>query len=138
MLRRLLESDAVRFTRSRSEAQGYHARAAQFSAQGQRPSLVFNVAAMAVEGFMVALCAYHRQMPAHHSYTQMAREAAELMQIDAQLIADVAALDRIFGLCSVEHYHHGEPDQADAAHALSVCDRLAALVGTLDAAVLAR
>ncbi|MFT4174634.1 MAG: hypothetical protein QM639_18855 [Rhodocyclaceae bacterium] len=134
---RLLESDAARFARSLAEARGYHARASQFTHDGQRPSLVFNVAAMAVEGYMVALCAYHRQMPAHHSYTHMAREAADLMTLDAALVADVAALDRIFGLCSVDHYHHGDPDAADAAHALSVCDRLSPVLAALDTGALA-
>ncbi|MFC3396582.1 hypothetical protein [Brenneria rubrifaciens] len=127
----LFEKDEERFTRCRQDAQSYHRRAVLFAEQQQSPSLVFNVAAIAVENYLIALCARHGTMPFNHNYTSLLAAVAELMPLPEALCEGIRHLDSIFGICSVDNYHHGTPGIADKEAILTICHVLSAL---LDAA----
>ncbi len=128
---RLFESDAQRFARNLDEARGYHRRARLFSRDGMRASLVFNVSAVAIECYMIALCAHFRSMPANHSFGSLVADAEALMNFPAALADGIRSLDRIFGICSLDDYHHGTPEAADATQALALCDALSTLLDSL-------
>ncbi|MFS2223320.1 hypothetical protein [Pantoea sp. B65] len=131
MSTQLFESDEKKFARCYQQARGYHRRAELFAGQQQSTSLVFNVAAIAVECYLIALCARHATMPFNHNYASLLSSVEEVMPLDPALSAGIRALDNIFGICSLDDYHHGTPGTADKESILSICARLAALTRSL-------
>ena len=126
MSKLLFEPAPVRYQRNLQDADGYHARACLFAHQGQPASLVFNVASIAIECYLIALCAYHDVMPFNHNYGSLMNSVQEVdTAFPDTLNAQIRALDGIFGICSLEHYHHGTPQAADAEDALAICAALA-------------
>ncbi|MDJ1653335.1 hypothetical protein PFH44_07425 [Raoultella sp. Ech2A] len=124
----LFESDDQRFTRCYEHACGYHHRARLLVDQTRSSSLVFNVGAIAVECYLIALCALYGDMPLNHNYRSLLRTIEEHLEIDDALRQNILSLDAIFGICSVDDYHHGTPDESDGARILVLCDELDALI----------
>ncbi|ACS86391.1 hypothetical protein [Musicola paradisiaca] len=124
----LFETDEQRFARCRQHARGYHRRAQLLAGQSQSVSLIFNVAAIAVECYLIALCALHGVMPLNHNYRNLLASAMEKTRIDNALQQSILSLDAIFGICAVDDYHHGTPGSADKARILAICDDLDALI----------
>ena len=124
----LFESDEQRFTRCYEHARGYHRRAGLLAEQSTSVSLVFNVAAVAVECYLIALCSLHGAMPFNHNYRSLLACAEEKTSISAELRQNILALDAIFGICSVDDYHHGAPGNDDKMRILEVCFALNELI----------
>jgi hypothetical protein len=129
-IRALFESDATKFARNLRDAQGYHQRARQFANQQRGASLIFNVASLAIECYLIALCSYFKTMPFNHNYNALMDAASEVITFDPELALQIRALDTIFGICSLDHYHHGTPEIADAESTLTICAELAAMFQT--------
>ncbi|UXY13012.1 hypothetical protein N7922_11085 [Kosakonia sp. ML.JS2a] len=128
MAQLLFETDEQRFNRCYQHAHGYHRRAGLLVAQTQSASLVFNVAAIAVECYLIALCSLHGNMPFNHNYRSLLTSAEEKTMFSDTLRSNILALDTIFGICSLDDYHHGTPDSDDKQRILSICDDLDALI----------
>ena len=125
---KLFESDAQRFCRNRDEALAYHRRATLFARDGMRASLVFNVSAIAIECYMIALCAFFRTMPSNHSFGSLVADVGQIMPFPPELAEGIQSLDKIFGICSLDDYYHGTPEAADAEKALKLCESLRSLL----------
>ncbi len=108
-------------------ARMYHFRASQFLAEGQYHSVVFNVAAVALENYLIALCHLFGVEPCNHNYTCLMDTVEEVTEVPGGLNAEIRSLDSIFGICSIENYHHGAPAPADAGRILKLCDDVKAL-----------
>lgn len=132
MVSLLFESDSKRFARCHRDAQGYHARAKQFADEKRPPSLVFNVGSMAIESYLVALCAFFKVMPSNHNFGNLLADAQSVTEIDPALAQAIGDLDRIFGICSIDDYHHGAPQAADAENVLYICNRLQETIAALN------
>jgi hypothetical protein len=117
-----------------SGAKGYHLNALAFRDAGKRTSLVFNTASVAIENYLLAICEYHGIMPLNHSYGCLMNAVDPLSVTDEKLSGDIRSLDRIFGICSVDAYHHGTPESADSERALHICERLKDAVDKMTAA----
>lgn len=128
MAQLLFETDEQRFVRCYDYASGYHRRASLLAAQDRSASLVFNVAAIAVECYLIALCSLHGDMPFNHNYRSLLASASEKSVFSGALRDNILALDKIFGICSVDDYHHGTPDNDDKVRILNVCHELDALI----------
>jgi len=126
-IRALFESDATKFARNFRDAQGYHQRARQFAEHSRGASLIFNVASLAIECYLIALCSYFKTMPFNHNYNALMDAASEVIAFDPELALQIRALDTIFGICSLEHYHHGTPEHSDATGSLAICAALEAM-----------
>lgn len=124
----MFESEEQRFARCYEHACGYHHRARLLVNQTSSASLVFNVAAIAAECYLIALCALHGEMPMNHNYRSLLHSVEGKTQIDAALRDDIHALDGIFGICSIEDYHHGTPNDEDKVRILAVCDAIDMLI----------
>lgn len=130
---RQFESDRQRFARNFEEACAYHHRACLFAEEKVRASLIFNVASIAIECYMIALCAHFKNMPSNHSFGSLVEDAGLLMEFPADLAEKICGLDRIFGICSLDDYYHGIPTEEDAGTALEICKALQALIEGLAA-----
>ena len=134
----LFESDDQRFARCYEHAGGYHHRARLLVNQTRSPSLVFNVAAIAVECYLIALCALHGDMPLNHNYRSLLRSIEEHTEVNEVMRQSILALDTVFGICSVDDYHHGTPDEQDKVRILALCEDLDSLIQRDQAALAER
>lgn len=105
-------------------ALGYHRRAEKFSQTKRPANLVFNIASMALERYLVALCDLHCVTPENHDYACLMSAVETVMDFPAALNQDIRALDDVFGLCSLEVNPHGDPKAADASRILVLCGKV--------------
>ncbi len=131
MSKLIFETDRQKFIRLSRDARGYHRRAVLFAGQGQTPGLIFNVASIAVECYLVALCAWYGSMPFNHNFTSLMDTAEEVISFPPELSVKIRALDEIFGICSLDDYHHGTPTGTDAAGIIDLCRALSVKLDAL-------
>ena len=127
MISTVFETNEERFQRCYLEARGYHWRANKFHEEEKRVSLIFNIAAMAIESYLIALCAFHNVMPLNHSYRCLMFDVKKLENISVDLENQIISLDKIFGICSLDNYFHGNPTIDDMLNSLDVCGKLYAI-----------
>jgi hypothetical protein len=113
--------DEESFALNYADAENYYHRALQFQAIGQRPSLVFNIAAVALERYLVALCDLYGEDPRNHNYITLMRTIETLVEVPKDLNKRIKAMDWIFGICSIDDYRHPNPDEKDMENALVLC-----------------
>lgn len=104
------------------DGEAYYKRALQFRDIGQVHTLVFNVASVALERYLVALCELNGVEPMNHNFITLMITLDKLMQVPRELSKDVKSLDRIFGICFLDDYYHGVPEPADAERVLKMCE----------------
>jgi len=63
--------------------------------------------------------------PVSHTFTHLIDDVECLVDVEPDVSTAVRSLDTIFGICSLDDYHHLEPDASDAERTLWMCDRLA-------------
>jgi hypothetical protein len=112
------------FEQDYKDAQVYHKRALQFRDAGQAFSLVFNVASVALERYLVALCELYGVEPMNHNFITLMMTVEKLLPIPKNLSNDIKSLDQIFGICFLENYYHGQPLPEDADKTLKMCDEI--------------
>jgi HEPN domain-containing protein len=116
------------FEQDWKDAQAYHRRAMQYRDAGQAFSLVFNVAAVALERYLVALCELHGVEPRSHNFITLALTLERLISLPSELGKEIKSLDKIFGICFLEDYFHGTPVEADANRTLTMCNSIKQIV----------
>ncbi|MFM9327660.1 hypothetical protein [Paenibacillus mesotrionivorans] len=118
------DPDYEAFEENYGDAIGYHLRTEQFRRSGQRFSLVFNVGAVALERYLVAMCHLYGVMPLNHNFICLMNAVELVADIPPDLNKEIRSLDFIFGICSLEDYFHGEPTPGDAERVLVMCDEI--------------
>jgi HEPN domain-containing protein len=106
------------------DARAYHRRALQYMDARQPTSLVFNVASVALERYLVALCELYGVEPMNHNFIGLAKEVSRLVEIPHELSRDIRSVDHIFGICFLENYYHGTPETADMEKVLRLCNEV--------------
>jgi HEPN domain-containing protein len=112
------------FNESYRNAKGFHHRAEQFLREGQCYSVVFNVASVSLECYLVALCKLYGVDPDNHNYTCLMDTIESMMDFPTELNKEIRSLDLIFGICSLKNYHHGVPEPSDSDRILSMCNEV--------------
>ncbi|MDR3591316.1 MAG: hypothetical protein P4N41_16805 [Negativicutes bacterium] len=110
------------FEENYRSAKMYHFRAKQFLDEGQHFSVVFNVASVALENYLIALCWLYKVEPGNHNYTCLMDSLEEGVQISPALNREIRSMDSIFGICSLDNYYHGMPEQTDMNLVLAICN----------------
>jgi hypothetical protein len=118
------EIDLEAFEGDYRDAKVYHRRLEQFLEEGQHSSVVFNVAAVALERYLVALCELYGVEPGNHNYTCLMDAAEKIIDFPMMLNKEIRSLDLIFGICSLDGYHHGEPERSDSDRVLLMCNEV--------------
>ena len=113
--------DEESFAINYADAKSYYHRALQFQAEGYRPSLAFNIASVALERYLVALCDLYGEDPRNHNYITLMRTVETLVEVPKELNKRIKAMDWIFGICSIDEYRHPNPDEKDMENALVLC-----------------
>jgi len=115
------------FVTAFSEARNYHICALRFDREAWRPSLVFNVAALALERYLIALCGLYGEMPMNHNFRSLVCDTEAVVTIPPALAEDLRGLDRMFGICSLDSFHIEPPTDDDALQTLRMCNDVLAL-----------
>ena len=113
--------DEEAFETNYSDAKAYYHRAIQFQAEKMRPSLVFNIASVALERYLVALCDLYGEDARNHNYITLMKVVGTLIAIPEDLNRNIKALDWIFGICSIDDFRHTNPGESDMYNVLSLC-----------------
>ncbi len=106
------------------DAQAYHKRALQFEKEGKPFSLIFNVASVALERYLVAMCELYGEEPINHNFITLMISVDKLISVPKELSREVKSLDKIFGICFLEDYYHGTPLAEDAERTLKMCENV--------------
>ncbi len=115
------------FEEDYKDAQAYYKRALQFQHDGQAFSLVFNIASVALERYLVALCELYGEEPMNHNFISLMITVDKLIDVPRELSKEVKSLDQIFGICFLDNYFHGIPTAADAQKTLRLCSEVSGL-----------
>lgn len=110
------------FEKEYLDAKAYLRRAKQFLNEGQVHSVVFNVASLALERYLVALSYLYDVEPFNHNYNCLMDSVEEVIEVPADLNKEIRSLDEIFGICSIDNYYHGEPEISDMERIIAMCD----------------
>ena len=105
--------DDEAFLTDYKDGEAYYQCALTFKNQGMRPSLVFNIASVALERYLVAICDLYGEDPRNHNYITLMKTAETVVDIPPELNKRIKAMDWIFGICSIDEYRHPNPDEAD-------------------------
>ncbi|WP_182188540.1 hypothetical protein [Pectinatus frisingensis] len=84
----------------------YHHRAEQFMLEKQSYIVVFDIASIAVENYLIAICEFYSIDPATHNYQSLmdALEQITDIIIPSDITAQIRILDTAYGICSLENY----------------------------------
>jgi|GEM_PF-535881 hypothetical protein len=107
-----------------ADAKAYHNRALQYKDSGQRPSLAFNIASVALERYLVAICDLYGESPRNHNYITLMQDVVKVVEVPKDLIRRIKAMDWIFGICSIDEYRHPDPDASDMENVLVLCQEV--------------
>lgn len=113
--------DDEAFLTDYKDGEAYYQCALTFKEQGMRPSLVFNIASVALERYLVAICDLYGEDPRNHNYITLMKTAETVVDIPPELNKRIKAMDWIFGICSIDEYRHPNPDEADMENVLFLC-----------------
>lgn len=115
------------FEKNYHSAKMYYFRAKQFLEEGQSVSVVFNVACVAVENYLIALCDLYGVDPGTHNYQCLVNTVKEIEEVNLsdRMAAKIKALDAAYEICSLEKYQRKECSaREDALQALDLCKYL--------------
>lgn len=115
--------DEESFAINYADARTYHKRSLQYT-NVQRPSLVFNIASVALERYLVALCDLYGAEVRNHNYITLMRTVETIVDVPKDLNQRIKAMDWIFGICSIDEYRHPNPDESDMENVLTLCDEV--------------
>lgn len=115
------------FEKEYMDSKAYLRRAKLFRDRGMAHSDVFNVASLALERYLVALCYLYDVEPFNHNYNCLMDSAEKLVAVPAELNAEIRSLDKIFDICSLDDYYHGEPELSDMERIIAMCDAVEGL-----------
>ena len=77
------------------DAQAYHKRALQFRDSGQAFSLVFNIASVALERYLVAICELYGEEPMNHNFISLMMAVDKLIDTPKEFSKEVKSLDPV-------------------------------------------
>lgn len=117
----MLNIDMEAFEEKYQSARMYHYRANQFLEEGQAASVIFNVASVALENYLIALCELYGVDPGNHNYACLMDAVGTILAVPPELDKGIRSLDLIYGICSLENFHLGITQETDADRVLVMC-----------------
>lgn len=83
------------------------------------PVILYNVMAMSIEKYMMALCMYNGIMPENHTLSDLVRSVKEFLTLPGEMEKKLLHLDSIQQICSVEQNNTGKITDEDVPLILS-------------------
>lgn len=73
--------------------------------------LRYNLLSMSLEGYIMAISGYHKNLPDNHTYTDLIAGLERVMPVDPSLKARILKHESIQSICSIEDYHRSHPSE---------------------------
>lgn len=122
-------SDAI-LSRKYNSAIMFQHRAEQFLKEEQPYIVIFDVASISIECYLIAICEFYKTEPRTHNY-QALMEAVELISdisFPPEISKQIRALDRAYGICSIDNYQRKTDfNKSEISRILQLCNSLSIL-----------
>jgi len=73
----------------------------------------YNLLSMSLEGYIMAILDYDKNLPFNHTYTDLIFALESVMPLDKTLKARILRYENIQSICSIEKYHRSNPSESD-------------------------
>ncbi|MFW2491584.1 hypothetical protein ACN077_23940 [Clostridium chromiireducens] len=118
------ETDKEAFNKNYKDAKAFHNRAEQFLSEGQYPSVVFNVASISLERYLIALGNLYGVEAENHNYGSLMDSVEIVIDFPEDLNKKIRALDVMYDICSVDNPCSKTPDLSDLHQILAICSKV--------------
>ena len=126
------ETDQEAFNKNYKDARAYHNRAKQFLDEGQYPSVVFNVASIALERYLIALGNLYGVDAENHNYGSLMDLVETIIDFPEDLNKEIRSLDVIYDICSVNNPYSKIPDLSDLQQILTICSEVKKIIDEIN------
>ncbi len=103
-------------------ARGKNGKPSMFST-----TIQYNLIALALESYVMAMVNYHGQLPENHTFTDLIRAWEAIRPLDPGLKATILKYEDMQALCSIEHYNRYVPTAADIEELSQAVSKLGAV-----------
>jgi hypothetical protein len=73
----------------------------------------YNLLSMSLEGYIMAILDYHKNLPLNHTYFDLVTALETIMPIDETLKNRILQYENIQSICSIEKYHRSDPTEEE-------------------------
>jgi hypothetical protein len=94
------------------------------------PSIIRNIAAMAIESYFMAFFMYQGILPRNHTMQDLLADAKKLFSVDPELEHILLKIDDQMQLCSLENFKLTDAVSEDTPEFLKAVDMVAAIAGS--------
>lgn len=129
---RIDEMDFKTFEKNYKDAEAYYKRAEQFLQEGQYPSVVFNVASIALERYLIALGNRYGIEARNHNYGSLMDSVELVIDFPEELNKEIRNFDVLYDICSVDNPFSRIPDLLDVDQILSICGKVKYMIDEID------
>ena len=99
-----------------------------------RPEIQYNLLALSLEGYIMAILGFHNSLPFNHTFTDLLDGLETLIPVDKDLKARILKYENIQSICSIEKYARQQPSRADLADLKDAVTRIGQMAHELCAA----
>lgn len=125
-------ADPDTFNKNYKDAKAYHNRAEQFLSEGQYPSVVFNVASIALERYLIALGNLYGIDAENHNYGSLMDSVEIVIDFPEDLNKEIRFLDVVYDICSVDNSYSKNPDLLDLHQILVICSKVKNIIDEIN------
>lgn len=121
-----IKIDLESFEKHYKDAKGFHHRAEQFLREEQSSSVIFNVASIALEQYLIAICYLYGALPWNHTYDSLMDIVEIVVDFPKALNEEIRSIGNMSQayLCSTEPYVGSFPESYDSDKIISICGRV--------------
>ncbi|NTV53362.1 MAG: hypothetical protein HGA76_10180 [Candidatus Firestonebacteria bacterium] len=92
------------------------------------PTIQYNLIALALEGYVMAMAAYHRTLPENHTFTDLIRAWEAVAPLEPWLKAAILKYEDMQSICSLEAYQRRDPAPEEIAELRAAVTELGLIV----------
>lgn len=129
---KIKETDSEAFEKNYKDAKAYHNRAKQFLDEGQYPSVVFNVASIALERYLISLGNLYGVDAENHNYGSLMDSVEIVIDFPEDLNREIRNFDVIYDICSVDNPYSKTPDLSDLHQIILICSKVKKIIDEIN------
>jgi hypothetical protein len=77
------------------------------------PAIQYNLIALALEGYVMAMVNFHGSLPENHTFSDLISAWEQVAPLDANLKSTILKYEDMQSICSLDNYHRFEPKPED-------------------------
>ncbi|NLW32103.1 MAG: hypothetical protein GXY77_11680 [Fibrobacter sp.] len=92
------------------------------------PDLLYNLCAMAIEQYFMALCVYKNVLPENHRFSDLVDAVSSFTPVDGNIIEDLKKMEAMQEICSLEGYSRKKSTIEDVPFYITTTEVIRAFV----------